>query len=78
MYVGVLGVVLGQALILGRAVLAGYAVFLWAAFSAFVVLYEEPSLQRRFGASYTEDRTNVRRWLPRLTPWEGSRPADPP
>ena len=54
MYVGVLGVVLGQALILGRAVLAGYAVFLWAAFSAFVVLYEEPSLQRRFGASYTE------------------------
>jgi protein-S-isoprenylcysteine O-methyltransferase Ste14 len=77
MYVGVLAVVLGQALILGRAVLVGYAVFLWAAFSAFVVLYEEPALERRFGASYTEYRANVRRWLPRLTPWEGSRPVDP-
>jgi len=54
-----------------------YAVFLWAAFFAFVVLYEEPALQRRFGASYTEYRANVRRWLPRLTPWEGSRRADP-
>ena len=54
MYLGVLAVVLGQALILGRAVLVPYAVFLWAAFSAFVVLYEEPALQRRFGASFTE------------------------
>jgi protein-S-isoprenylcysteine O-methyltransferase Ste14 len=76
MYVGVLAVVLGQALILGRAVLVGYAAFLWAAFFAFVVLYEEPALQGRFGASYTEYSVNVRRWLPRLTPWEGSRPAD--
>jgi protein-S-isoprenylcysteine O-methyltransferase Ste14 len=73
MYLGVLIVVLGQALILGSAVLVRYAVFLWAASFAFVVLYEEPALQRRFGASYTEYRANVRRWLPRLTPWE--RPA---
>ena len=70
-YLGVLAVVLGQALILGRTVLVVYAVFLWAAFFAFVVLYEEPALQRRFGVSYTEYRANVRRWLPRLTPWEG-------
>ena len=76
MYVGVLAVVLGQALILGRAVLVGYAVFLWSAFFAFVVLYEEPALERRFGSSYTEYRANVRRWLPRLTPWEGSGPGD--
>ena len=75
MYVGVLAVVLGQALILGHAVLVLYAVFLWAAFFAFVVLYEEPALQRRFGASYTEYRANVRRWLPRLTPWEAARAA---
>jgi protein-S-isoprenylcysteine O-methyltransferase Ste14 len=77
MYVGVLAVALGQALILGRAVLVSYTVLLWAAFFAFVVLYEEPALQRRFGASYTEYRANVRRWVPRLTPWEGARPADP-
>src|SRR5215212_1604882 len=72
MYVGVLAVVLGQALILGRAVLLRYAVLLWAGFFAFVVLYEEPALESRFGTSYTEYRAHVRRWLPRLTPWQGA------
>jgi protein-S-isoprenylcysteine O-methyltransferase Ste14 len=72
MYVGVVAAVLGQALILGRSVLVQYAVLLWAAFFAFVVLYEEPALQHRYGASYTEYRSNVRRWLPRLTPWGGA------
>jgi protein-S-isoprenylcysteine O-methyltransferase Ste14 len=72
MYVGVVAVVLGQALILGRSVLVQYALLLWAGFFAFVIVYEEPALQRRFGASYTEYRANVRRWLPRLTPWEGA------
>jgi protein-S-isoprenylcysteine O-methyltransferase Ste14 len=73
MYLGVLAAVLGQAFILGRAVLVGYAVLLWAAFFAFVVLYEEPSLESRFGPSYTEYRANVRRWFPRLTPWQTPR-----
>jgi protein-S-isoprenylcysteine O-methyltransferase Ste14 len=71
MYLGVLAAVLGQALILGRLVLVRYALLLFAGFFAFVVLYEEPSLQRRFGEEYTEYRRNVRRWLPRLTRWEG-------
>lgn len=38
----------------------------------FVVLYEEPILQGKFGAEYEEYRRNVRRWWPRLTGW--SRP----
>lgn len=36
---------------------------------AFVRLYEEPVLTRKFGAEYDEYRRNVPRWLPRLTPW---------
>jgi protein-S-isoprenylcysteine O-methyltransferase Ste14 len=40
---------------------------------AFVRLYEEPALLRKFGAEYEEYRRNVPRWLPRLTPW---RPQD--
>jgi protein-S-isoprenylcysteine O-methyltransferase Ste14 len=72
MYLGVLAVVLGQALVLGRVVLLPYAVLLWAAFFAFVVLHEEPALENRFGASYTEYRAHVRRWLPRLTAWQGA------
>jgi protein-S-isoprenylcysteine O-methyltransferase Ste14 len=35
----------------------------------FVVFYEEPTLGKKFGADYEEYCRNVRRWLPRLTPW---------
>ena len=38
-----------------------------------VVVYgEEPGLEKRFGDSYREYRRNVRRWLPRITPWRRS------
>ena len=36
----------------------------------FVVLYEEPTLRRLFGADYEEYCRNVPRWLPRLRPWK--------
>jgi protein-S-isoprenylcysteine O-methyltransferase Ste14 len=36
----------------------------------FVVVYlEEPGLEMRFGDGYREYRRNVRRWVPRITPW---------
>ena len=38
-----------------------------------VVYSEEPGLEKRFGDSYREYRRNVRRWLPRITPWRRSR-----
>ncbi|MFI5184364.1 MAG: methyltransferase family protein, partial [Vicinamibacteria bacterium] len=72
MYVGVLSVVVGQALALGSILLLEYGAFLWLCFSAFVVLYEEPSLQRRFGAGYEAYRAHVPRWWPRITPWRPS------
>jgi protein-S-isoprenylcysteine O-methyltransferase Ste14 len=31
----------------------------------FVVLYEEPTLERTFGAQYADYRNAVRRWLPK-------------
>jgi protein-S-isoprenylcysteine O-methyltransferase Ste14 len=34
-----------------------------------VVYVEEPGLEKRFGDSCREYRRNVRRWLPRVTPW---------
>jgi protein-S-isoprenylcysteine O-methyltransferase Ste14 len=39
------------------------------AFHLFVVAYEEPTLQRTFGAEYEAYRANVQRWIPRVTPW---------
>jgi protein-S-isoprenylcysteine O-methyltransferase Ste14 len=39
----------------------------------FVILYEEPTLRRNFGAMYDEYRQNVRRWWPRLRGWNQPR-----
>jgi len=33
------------------------------------VMYEEPTLKQTFGTEYESFRTNVPRWIPRLTPW---------
>ena len=39
----------------------------------FVVFYEEPTLRRKFGTDYEEYCRNVRRWCPRMLPWNPSR-----
>lgn len=72
MYVSVLLIVSGQALLFGQARLFAYAAVLLVAFHLFVLLYEEPTLRRRFGGSYETYRLHVRRWRPRLTPWRGT------
>ncbi len=64
MYLGVLLLVIGQALLLGREVLFAWAVAAWLIFTAFLAFYEEPQLRRRFGASYDDYRRRVRRWIP--------------
>jgi protein-S-isoprenylcysteine O-methyltransferase Ste14 len=72
MYLAVLAAILGQALALGQPVLLPYAAAVGAAFVAFVHWYEEPTLARRFGASYQAYRRAVPGWWPRRHPW---RPA---
>jgi len=72
MYVGVLAIIIGNALILGDTDLFAYAAFIVVAFVLFVGFYEEPALRRQFGDEYKEFCANVPRWWPRLTPW---RPA---
>jgi len=64
MYLGVLLLVLGQALLLGREILYLWAAGAWLMFTAFLVFYEEPQLRRRFGDDYDDYRARVRRWLP--------------
>jgi len=65
MYVGALGVMSGVGLVVGSPSILVLAIVFWALSHGFVVLYEEPALERRFGASYEAYRRNVRRWLPR-------------
>lgn len=64
MYVGVIALIVGQALLLGREVLFAWAAVAWLLFHLFVVLEEEPGLRRRFGADYEEYCARVPRWLP--------------
>jgi protein-S-isoprenylcysteine O-methyltransferase Ste14 len=72
MYVAILAAIVGQALLLGQLTLLLYAAVAWLVVAAFVRLYEEPTLARRFGADYEAYRRTVPAWWPRLRPWEPS------
>ena len=70
MYLAVLAVIAGQAL-LSRSVGA----LLWGGIVAlavvsFVRVYEEPTLELEHGEEYREYRGHVRGWVPRLRPWD--------
>lgn len=69
MYLAVTAAILGQALLLWRPVLLGYAALVTAAMVAFVLGYEQPALTSKFGTDYATYRRAVPGWWPRLTPW---------
>lgn len=69
MYVAVVGMILGQALIFGQQALLLYAATVWLAFHLFVLMYEEPVMRSSFPATYDAYSAAVRRWFPRLQPW---------
>ncbi|RUU44161.1 isoprenylcysteine carboxylmethyltransferase family protein [Mesorhizobium sp. M6A.T.Ce.TU.002.03.1.1] len=71
MYLAVLSIILGQALLFSSWALIAYAAIAAIAMVSFVKLYEEPTLARRYGADYEAYRHAVPGWLPRLTPWRG-------
>ena len=64
MYLGVLLLIVGQALLLGREILFAWAVAAWLMFTGILALYEEPQLRSRFGADYDDYRRRVKRWIP--------------
>jgi protein-S-isoprenylcysteine O-methyltransferase Ste14 len=63
MYVGMISILVGEAVMERSVVLAEYAVVVLIGFFAFVVLYEEPTLRAKFGAAYDEYRERVPRWI---------------
>jgi protein-S-isoprenylcysteine O-methyltransferase Ste14 len=68
MYLAIVAVILGQALLLWQPVLLWYAAIALAAMVAFVLGYEQPALRHRFGDQYEEYRRTVPAWWPRLRP----------
>ncbi|HZA12766.1 isoprenylcysteine carboxylmethyltransferase family protein [Mycobacterium sp.] len=69
MYVGLILIILGQALLFGSLGLVVYAAVVWIVTASFVRWYEEPSLTRQYGSEYEGYRRNVPAWVPRLRPW---------
>ena len=70
MYVAVLVILLGEAMLFADDRLLLWAAAFWLLTHLFVLLYEEPALARAFGGDYATYRTNVPRWIPRLRPWK--------
>jgi len=71
MYVGVVAMIIGQVLLFSDLGVLVWAAVAWLAMHVFVVSYEEPTLEQRYGAQYANFRSHVPRWIPRLTAWRG-------
>jgi protein-S-isoprenylcysteine O-methyltransferase Ste14 len=65
MYIANAAIIVGQGLLLGRLWLLLYAAVFLAVTAAFVHWYEEPTLNRQFGAEYDAYRRAVPGWWPR-------------
>jgi len=72
MYLGFFAGWIGLWVVFGRANLAAIAVACVIVLGVvlFVLLYEEPTLGKMFGAEYEEYCRNVRRWVPRMSAWD--------
>jgi protein-S-isoprenylcysteine O-methyltransferase Ste14 len=71
MYVGFAAGWIGLWVVFGHAHWIAIAATILVALGvcAFVMLYEEPTLRRKFGDDYIEYCRNVHRWLPHAKPW---------
>jgi protein-S-isoprenylcysteine O-methyltransferase Ste14 len=70
MYLSVTTIVLGEVLLTRSPALALYWAIWFLGANLFVIGYEEPTLRRRFGATYDEYTRGVPRWIPRFRPRE--------
>jgi protein-S-isoprenylcysteine O-methyltransferase Ste14 len=74
MYLAVLAVVLGQAVLFWSPGVLLYGCVVAAAVVTFVRTYEEPTLSARYGDQYADYVAAVPGWIPRLSP--GWPPSD--
>ncbi len=65
MYLGIFAVLAGEAVLFESRILSQYAGTVVLVFYLFVVVYEEPSLKRRFGPSYQRYLESVPRFIAR-------------
>ena len=73
MYLAVLAVIVGQALVLRQVSLLIYGAVVASAFFTFVKLYEERVLSERYGEAYRRYQAGVPGWIPRPRRWQVKR-----
>jgi protein-S-isoprenylcysteine O-methyltransferase Ste14 len=66
---GVLCILLGEAILFGSIFLFYWFIFFLTVNVIYMPLFEEPSLERRFGEEYIVYKRHVPRWIPRSKPW---------
>lgn len=66
---GVFFILIGESLFFHSTSIATWATLFFFINTAYFILAEEPSLERRFGDQYREYKREVGRWIPRLTPY---------
>ena len=70
MILGMYCILLGEAFLFWSLSLFFWLVIFFIANAVYIPLVEEKALLRRFGNDYAVYMNNVRRWIPRLTPWK--------
>ncbi len=63
MYVGVMGLLVGESTFTQSSPLWIYSILIFSAFNFYIIFFEEPRLKRDFGNEYGEYCERVRRWL---------------
>ena len=63
MYVGVILILIGEAILFQSTNLWGYLLFVFVLFHVFVIYVEEPRLKKDFGEEYDIYCQKVRRWI---------------
>ena len=71
MIAGVILIIIAESLIFRSLSLAEWAAAFFVINAIYFPLIEEPGLERRFGEEYRRYKRHVRRFIPRIRPWNG-------
>jgi len=69
MIIGVLLVLIGESVTVLSIYIFSWAVLFFFINTTYFIVFEEPGLKKRFGDEYLEYKQHVRRWIPRITPY---------
>ena len=70
MLIGVLLILSGISILTQSWLIFLWMILFFVGYNVYTILKEEPQLAERFGSSYLHYKSEVPRWLPRITPYQ--------